>query len=166
MKRSEYVISGLLIAFGVFVFLTSNTIPLMVAVEKGSVVNARFFPKLMSLAMIFLAIVMAVENYVLKSSQKVDLLDHALEDASEDASNRGVWRRMTGIGIICLLYFYLFEPIGYLLSSMLFMLGFLWVLGNRKWTILLLLSVLAPVTVYVLFKILLGAPLPPGIVNI
>jgi len=166
MKRSEYVISGLLIAFGVFVYLTSNTIPLMVAVEKGSVVNARFFPKLMSFAMIFLAIVMAVENYARKSSRKAGPTDGEPKDERAETSKREVWQRMCGIGIICLFYYYLFEPLGYLISSVLFMLGFLWVLGNRKWIVLLLLSVLAPVTVYVLFKILLGAPLPPGIINI
>lgn len=159
MKKAEYYIALILCLFGVFIFLTSNTIPLMVAVEKGEVINARFFPKLMGFVLVILSFIMSLENYFQRPSQEG--ADSA-EEEQKKPDKKG-WLRLFSVGVICLFYFILFEALGYLISSVLFMLGFLLVLGNRKWYVLLSLSILAPLSVYVFFKILLESPLPEGI---
>jgi len=155
--KYEFHIALLLVLVGFFVLLTSNTIPLMVAVEKSSVINARFFPKLMGGILILLSIGMAVENYFRKSTGRSKASD-------EDRKKlKGEWARLSAVATICLLYYLLFQPLGFLLSSLLFMLGFLTFLGVRKWHVILPLSVLVPLCVYLLFKTILGAPLPDGL---
>jgi putative tricarboxylic transport membrane protein len=155
--KYEFHIALLLVLVGFFVLLTSNTIPLMVAVEKSSVINARFFPKLMGGLLILLSIGMAVENYFRISTGQS-------KPSDEDKKKRkGDLARLGAVALICLLYYLLFQPLGFLLSSLLFMLGFLTFLGVRKWHVILPLSVLVPLCVYLLFKTILGAPLPDGL---
>jgi putative tricarboxylic transport membrane protein len=155
--KNEFHIAILLVLVGFFVLFMSNTIPLMVAVEKSSVINARFFPKLMGAILILLSIGMAVENYFRASTGKSNTAD-------EDKKKlKGQWSRLGALAIICLLYYLLFQPLGFLLSSVLFMLGFLTFLGVRRWYVVLPLSILVPLCVYLLFKTILGAPLPDGL---
>ena len=158
MEKAEYYIALILCMFSVFIFLTSYTIPLMVAVEKGGVVNARFFPRLVSFILVILSLIMVAENYFQKPSQNET---DSAQAETKSSDKQGVFR-LFGVGIICLFYFVLFERLGYLISSGLFMFGLLLILGNRKWYVVLSLTILAPLTVYILFKILLESPLPEG----
>lgn len=62
------------------------------------------------------------------------------------------------IGLL-VLYVILFKPLGFIISSCLFILAMGWTLGARKWIPLLALSILFPGTVYLLFT-QLGIMLP------
>ncbi len=159
IRKQEYYISILLCAFGLFVLLWSNTIPLMVAVEKSSVVNSRFFPKLMGSILILLSLVMALENYFKRPPEQPE--DSAKGEVQERKGRK--WIRSISVGFVCLLYYFLFQPLGFLLSSSLFMLAFLLLLGTRRWYALVFLSTMIPLSVYILFKTILGAPLPDGL---
>ncbi len=159
-KKQEYCISILLCVFGLFCFLWSYNIPLMVAVEKSSVVNSRFFPRLMGSILFFLSLVMAFESYFQPPAEGPE--DSAKDEGREDGPKKK-WIQSAGVGIICLLYYFLFQPLGFLLSSSMFMMAFLLFLGTRKWYALLFLSTLVPLSVYTLFKTILGAPLPDGL---
>ena len=159
MRRAEYIISIGLCLFGVFIFLTTNTIPLMVAVEKSSVINSRFFPKLLSILLIILSIIMSAENYLKKSPEE----ERDSGDKKDAQAEKHAWMRLILLGVLCLLYYLAFEPLGFLVSSALFMFGFSLILKTRKWYVILSLSVVSPLLVYLLFNTLLGAPLPEGI---
>ena len=154
-KKHEYYIAALLGLLGLFVFLWSYTIPLMVAVEKSSVVNSRFFPKLTGSILIFLSFTMTLGNIFQRKTEPA-------KDSGERPAGKK-WVRWVGVGIICIGYYILFQPLGFLLSSALFMLAFLIFLGTRKWYALLFLSTLVPLSIYILFKTILGAPLPEGL---
>jgi putative tricarboxylic transport membrane protein len=132
----------------------------MVAVEKSSVVNSRFFPRLMGSILFFLSLVMAFENYFQPPAEGPE--DSAKDEGREEGPKKK-WIQSAGVGIICLLYYFLFQPLGFLLSSSMFMMAFLLFLGTRKWYALLFLSTLVPLSVYTLFKAILGAPLPDGL---
>jgi putative tricarboxylic transport membrane protein len=160
VKKDEYYISILLCVFGLFVFFWSNNIPLMVAVEKSSVVNARFFPKLMGSMMVLLSFIMALENFLQRRSRMSE--ESGKDDAGKEEGEN--WGRWLGLGLICIIYYFLLQPLGFLLSSFLFMLAFLIFLGSRKWYALLFLSALVPFCLYILFKTILGAYLPEGLV--
>ncbi len=159
VKKEEYYISILLCVFGLFVFLWSNNIPLMVAVEKSSVVNARFFPKLMGSIMVLLSFIMALENFLQRRSRVPE--EFGKDDTEEGEGEK--WGRWIGLGLICIIYYFLFQPLGFLLSSFLFILAFLIFLGTRKWYALLFLSALVPFCIYILFNTILGAYLPEGL---
>ncbi len=160
MNKSESIIAGILCCFSIFIFIASNSIPLMVAVEKSNVVNARFFPKLMSIVMFGLSIYMMIEGRLLRRAAAER---RKPEERPQPSVDRWGYLRIFGVGAMSLFFYFLIEPLGFLLSGALFILGTLLALGNRKWYVLLSMSVAAPLIVYLLFKTVLGAYLPTGI---
>jgi putative tricarboxylic transport membrane protein len=160
MNKSENIIACILCCFSIFIFISSNSIPLMVAVEKSNVVNARFFPKLMGVVMFGLSIYMVIEGRLLRRAATER---RKPEETSQAALDRGGYFRIFGVAAMSLLFYFLIEPLGFLLSGALFILGTLLALGNRKWYVLLSMPVATPLIVYLLFKTVLGAYLPTGI---
>jgi len=159
-NKQEYLISILLGILGLFVFLWSITIPLMVAVEKSSIVNSRFFPKLMGAVLVFLAIVMALETILKKGPRTTEE-----SEVKERELRKGEkWAWWAGMGSIYIAYYFVFQPFGFLLSSTLFIMVFLIFLGTRKWYAIFFLSLIVPLSVYILFKTTLGVPLPDGLI--
>ena len=159
MKKAEFYIALFLCALAVFIFFTSNTIPLMRAVEKHSIVNARFFPKLMSIILIVLSLTMVLVN-VFKRSPKPYTNDAA---GQPDETGEKSWIRLLLIIVLSVAYFFGLNTLGFLIASALYMLLFLLILGTRKWYVLVSLTAAIPISVYVIFKILLSIPLPRGI---
>ena len=96
-KKQEYCISILLCVFGLFCFLWSNNIPLMVAVEKSSVVNSRFFPRLMGSILFILSLVMAFESYFQPPAEGHE--DSAKNELQEEGQKKK-WIKSVGVGII------------------------------------------------------------------
>jgi putative tricarboxylic transport membrane protein len=163
MKRRDYFLAIFLCVFGATVFLLSNTIPTKVAVEKSSVVNSRFFPKLMSGSLAILGIVLALQNLLkMKSIPQPDARDGRSSPADLEEKRKSVSKLILAGGLI-FLYLVVFNRLGFLISSILFMGCFLWVLGNRHWPALLLVSLFVPVILYLVFRLLLAVMLPRGI---
>ena len=160
MNKSENIIAGILCCLSVFVFFASNSIPLMVAVEKSQVVNARFFPKLMSIVMFGLSIYMVIEGRLLR---RVAVEAGKPEEGQAPPADRWGYMRIFGVVVMSVIFYFIMEPLGFLVSGGLFVFGTLFALGNRKWYVLLSMSVSAPLIVYLLFKTVLGAYLPTGI---
>ncbi|MPZ62091.1 MAG: hypothetical protein GEU93_12510 [Propionibacteriales bacterium] len=80
-----------------------------------------------------------------------------------DGRRTDAW--VTVLAVVCMIVFYLvLEPLGALLSSVLF-LGLMLTLVNRGHHRLnAVVSVLVPVGLYLLFEVMLDAGLPPGLV--
>jgi hypothetical protein len=163
MKRRDFFLAIFLCVFGATVFLLSNTIPIKVAVEKSSIVNSRFFPKLMSGSLVVLGIVLALQNLLkIKSIPQTDVRDGSSSSGELEERKKFVSRLIMAGGLI-FLYLVAFNQLGFLISSILFMGCFLWVLGNRNLPVVVSVSLLVPIILYLLFRLLLGVMLPRGI---
>jgi hypothetical protein len=73
------------------------------------------------------------------------------------------WTTVFGVG--CMVLFYVvFEPLGALLASVLFLALLLAIVNRGRHKVNAVVSVLVPVSLYLVFEVLLDAGLPPGLV--
>ena len=72
-----------------------------------------------------------------------------------------LWR-VIGAAVLTFGYLFVVERIGFLGTTLLYMLLFALVLGERRWPRLVLFATLVPLVVYVLFSTALHVPLPRG----
>lgn len=173
MKKGDYIIGVLLCLVGVFVFFQASQIPTMVAVEKSSVVNARFFPQLMSVLLVIMGILLLIENYSLERRNKKNEISANNSDVATkiDEKNKFISShilliRLSGVVILCFIFLLTYNPMGFLLSSVMFIFIYLLIVRIRDLLTLALVSLLPPVCIYLTFKMLLGVPLPEGILGI
>ena len=83
-------------------------------------------------------------------------------DAGDEAGLPVDWPTLGGLAGLLAAYVLLFQPLGFLLTSALFLPAGAWVLGNRAHGRAVLAGVLLSVTVYLVFTRLLGLELPAG----
>jgi putative tricarboxylic transport membrane protein len=71
-------------------------------------------------------------------------------------------RRVIGAAVITFGYLFVVERIGFFGTTVLYMLLFALVLGERRWRRLVLFAILVPLVVYIVFSTALHVPLPRG----
>jgi putative tricarboxylic transport membrane protein len=114
----------------------------------------KIFPLMLGVLMIGLAITLLVKEIRTKAEP-----DETAQKKGVDVENV----RQIGLTAVCaFLYAVLFNRLGYVISTILFLEGLLWVFnGYAKWKQNTLVAVIFSVAVYVLFFKLLNVYLPP-----
>src|SRR3990170_4271123 len=131
-------------------------------VERGQI-GPGFFPRLVGGAAVIgclVAIVRAMRGRRLSPDSPVD------EEGQPDETAAGgtdAWAPAATVGCMALL-FLLFEPLGALLSSVLFLGGVLTFVNRGHQVANAVLSVGVPLGLYLLFEVLLDTGLPEGLV--
>jgi len=131
-------------------------------VERGQI-GPGFFPRLVGGAAVagcLVAIVRAMRGRQLSPDTPVDE-----EGQPEEVGGGGTdaWATAATVGCMALLFF-LFEPLGALLTSVLFLGGVLTFVNRGHHLANAILSVAVPLGLYLLFEVLLDAGLPEGLV--
>ena len=156
------VIGGIIIAFSVAMLINSSTI----RIDKFSsspVDNAAFLPRLIFGILIVVGIVMIVQGIQdIKKNRKKLLEGEALEKASRET--------LRSLGALCILLVYIlcFKPVGFIISSILFLVGMMFYMTkkeDRKPIIFIIISVVMTLVVYFCFKKFLYIYLPAGILK-
>ena len=70
--------------------------------------------------------------------------------------------RVIGVAVLTFGYLPAVEPLGFTVTTFLYMLCFAWMLGERRWPRLILFAILVPLAAYALFSTALHVPLPRG----
>ena len=73
--------------------------------------------------------------------------------------------KVLGMMVLSVLYLVCVEPVGFLLTTGLYLFGGMWWLGLRTWRLLLSMSILFPIVVYVVFVALAHARFPAGVLG-
>ncbi len=114
------------------------------------IMSPYLFPLLISVFLILLSISLALE--IRKTDRKENT-------APEGIGN--INRRKLLISIAAIFLYYIAMPyIGFLLSSIVFLTAMLWMMGERRWRMILLLSVGTSFILYGIFHELLNVMLP------
>jgi putative tricarboxylic transport membrane protein len=149
--RSNRFVPVLLLAFAGLVFLASSALPFGTA----RVPQAGFFPKILVLLLMLLALSSFIEPRSFRETK--------LEATQISATN---WFRL-GVVLAALAGFaLLIEPLGFLLTSFLFMVTLLRAVEAQSWPRIILTGFAAAVISYLIFARLLGVALPTGILRI
>lgn len=156
------VIGGIIIAFSTALLINSSTI----RIDKFSsspVDNAAFLPRLIFGVLIVIGIVMIVQGIQdIKKNKKKLLEGEALEKASRET--------LRSLGALCILLVYIlcFKPVGFIISSILFLVGMMFYMTkkeDRKPIVFIIISVVMTLVVYFCFKKFLYIYLPAGILK-
>lgn len=148
----ELVFSILLIAFSLFMLWQAYTIS-----QFTSITSAGAFP-------MFVAVVMLLSG--LKAASETVKLTPA-----PGAEGESVWQQfvrqvtpgmLVQFVIAIAAYMFSLERAGFVLSSYVFLVVSMWLLGSRKWVLNIWVSALSLAVVYVIFQTIFAVVLPSG----
>lgn len=88
---------------------------------------------------------------------------HEAWDGEEPFPRGADLERVVAVGLSLVLFVLVLKPLGYALSSALLMAATLWLLGQRNWKTIVVVSTACAVLSHVVFASLLGIPLPAGV---
>lgn len=149
MKKANLIVGVFGICLGGYVIYTASGFPANnSAVDPG----AAYFPTLLGA---FVAILCAV-LIAMTLAGKGCAIDETLTMTS------GIKRTGVGMGMF-ILYCLLFKPLGFLLDTIWLCFAGMFLLQNRKYVKMAVISVAVSVVIYVVFVIFLGAKLPAGV---
>lgn len=129
------------------------------ASSQSTVIGPSIFPGAIGVLLIITSIILAVNGFI-ETRKKIDkeVTKKQLEGEGEQQDKKKVFL----ISFILLGYIFLFFPLGYLLSTFLFILSITMVLDWKHWIRNVIYSVVFPVTIYLLFDRVLSVYLPLG----
>lgn len=156
-KKGIRINKGLITAIGCLVvsllFLyCSRTYPNLDA--DFMIVSAALIPTIVSTIAVVMSVILLIKA-IIKPEYTEPLTDQ---------QKRGLLRGLFAI-LDCFVYVLLFKPLGYILSSMLAVFAMMLIFGNRKWWLMVLISVVLPILLYFAFHGLLQTNLPTGILT-
>mgnify|MGYP000893319075 CR=1 FL=1 len=153
----ELIVNVLLLMFSVFCFFyVGATMPTSPVNELG----AEQWPQAL-LIILFLALLWNIRNYF-KRNEKEDVAQAFKQFLPDIVS---FLKSKLFIGMILLMVMaYLYEPLGFIATSLLFLISYGVLLGQRKPLVLILSSVAITLLLYVGFSVFLGVMLPRGFV--
>ncbi len=151
MKKFNYITSALLVLIAGYIFKESSG---LMNVDKKDI-GPGFYPNLIAGIMIILAIALFVQT----------LRNHEPEEKKKERSPMAIKPYIAMVLLV--LYIFLMNKIGFIITSVLFMMILTYLFFGTEFRKNLLpslcISVMVPVGIYLLFHNLLKVPLPRGI---
>ena len=150
-KQRDYACSVLFLIFCSFMFIQSLSIHSMMDKDVGS----GFVPKIVAMAIIVISAIKLLLTFLSKKSEEAKKSDEDI---------------MGGLLTIVLLAIYvvLFKPLGFILSTFIYLFFQITLLStekNRNLILFGIISVVAPVVIYALFVYVIKMPLPTGLLS-
>ncbi len=141
------VIFGLLYIYSIYTTPRANF---------GDPLDPLYFPYGIAFLFIFLGIILMIKGRVQPSIEAIKSI------INEDGVKKRDRRRVLYTCLISIAYALVFEHLGYVLSTTIFMLAVLFLTnGVKKWKTNLSIALVFSLVIYILFSKLLGISLPP-----
>jgi putative tricarboxylic transport membrane protein len=151
---ADRVIFGFIVVLAGVYFYATEQLP---SLEIGDPLGPKAFPRLLGILLVITAGILLLE--MIRGRKPV---------APSDVPSRGPADRISymvvgGVTVWTFLYFLVFEPLGYVISTSIFLLVLTAILNKGKWTQNVLTSIGFSLGSYIMFVKLLGVNLAPGI---
>jgi putative tricarboxylic transport membrane protein len=156
MSRSDSITNLIVIGLGIFVAYHSYaSLKLGILISPG----AGFLPFLCGIALIVLGVAWRFQSLLFKPRACAEAAEPREAGAPlfSDARKKLVLAFLTTVA-----YALLFERIGFLLATLMFMLGWQLVVERERWLKAVIVTALCAAAMYSLFRILLRVELPPN----
>jgi len=145
MKKADIIAVAIVIPICLYVFYESAQWPVRALIGRPFII-----PRGVATLLVVAALLLLYRAVTGRSSP----LENPLAGAD--------LRRVIGAAVITFGYLFVVERIGFFGTTVLYMLLFALVLGERRWRRLVLFAILVPLVVYVVFSTALHVPLPRG----
>jgi len=121
-----------------------------------------FMPFLCGVALMVLGIFWRIQAFLLKPSRHADRFHDAqvVEGTAETSAGLRPRVKLCLAFVTTLAYAFLFERIGFLLSTLVFMLGWQMLVERERWLKSIIITALCAAAMYTLFRYLLRVELP------
>ena len=177
LQNKEMLVGIIFLIIGVVYFALAFTIPIYDAYGGSSVVDSSFVPKVVGILLIVLSILQLIfSSKAAKNAPAAQITQASeedeefnVEDWDDDAANRNAdTKALVAIFVILIIYMALLSTLGFMISSVLFLIATMLLLTpaeKRNIPLILILSVVVSVGVYYLFVYGLDMVLPRGILG-
>jgi len=143
IKHIDLIVGLLSVGVALYVFIESASFPL----PHQSQLGAAVFPRILVILLVVLGLWISATGM----KRKEDATIHHIKEV-----------------VLCLfgLIFYgaAIKPLGFLITTPIFIIFTLYILGVRRITSMIIISVGTTGTIFFIFRFLLSVPLPPGII--
>jgi len=158
MSRSNSITNLIVIALGIFVAYHSYAVlKLGILISPG----AGFLPFLCGIALIVLGVVWRLQGLLRKSRTCVDAAPPPAAVCETEAGPLpGARKKLVLAFATTVAYACLFERVGFLLSTLVFMLGWQLIVERERWLKAVVVTVLCAAAMFTLFRYLLHVELP------
>lgn len=138
---------------GVFLFVVSVFgISMSFISHKDFNVEWKLSPYLFPLIISFFLLILSIS-----------IIMQGLKDESEKKEKGKIdIKSLLIFGIVCILYLFVFNFLGFVLSTIILLVLLMMLLGERRWWFILLVSVISSLIIYLLFAKYLSVMLPKG----
>ncbi len=165
MNWSNIIIGIILLVSSTFYYFSAAEFPPPTKTEN---LGPAFFPTLLAATLAFLALLLILSSFLSRSSSEKEQNEAAVDGAErleEDSFSAENISPTFLFGTICLSFLYvgLLPVLGYLISTPLFLIILIRLLGYEKWINTISASIGLSATLYILFAVILGVNLPAGI---
>lgn len=145
--------SAIVLALDLFILYL---IPTQVNVLIEGMVTTRLMPYVVTILIAVCAVVDIVETYVKGRASEEGRAEIRYFDV------RGLLRVLASV-ISLVVWLFILPRLGFVLSTVLLGIVTMWLLGERNWKVILVLSVILSLSVYCIFKLGLDLRLPTGL---
>jgi putative tricarboxylic transport membrane protein len=157
-QMNKNIISGLVIlAFALIYTFMAFRLP--EPASNSVVIGPSVFPGTIGVLLIITSVILMINGWLETRQTKTK---QETKEASQEEGEQQDKRKVFLISLFLLGYIVLFVPLGYLLSTALFILCVTLYLDRKHWIRNVIFSVAFPVTVYFLFDRVLSVYLPVG----
>ena len=158
MKKGEIITSAVIVAFFLFMFIDSLKLH---EVRRFGELGSGFWPSLILSLGILLGAVLLISNLIKYSKERKEGQVPLSSETMTDPRRR---KRKIGLSILLLFIYILIMPlIGFVLSTLLYVAGFIFVLEERRRLVLALSPVLVTALVILIFSKFITIPFPRGL---
>jgi putative tricarboxylic transport membrane protein len=158
MKKGEIVLSAVCLAFFSFMFYESLELR---GLGRYGEVGSGFWPLLSLSFATILSLAWLITNLRKYSREKQETKEKPEAENAAEAWSR---RKKVGASLVCLLCYIVLIPwIGFLLSTMLFILVFTLALDERRKAVLIISPPLITAVIIIVFAKFITIPLPKGV---
>jgi len=166
MKRGGMIAAGMIILFAIYIFVSS----FYITSEAGAALGPAFMPRLLGIILFVLGVADLLEEMKHADKEKRGGQPDA-ERKKAGSTNYKEWIAAhidICSAILLLVYVYSIKPLGFLISSAIYMfihMLLLTVNKKRNYLVLILLTVVVPCVIYFGFVKVFYLMLPPGILG-
>ena len=158
---ASLVSSVILLAFEIWTYIETTGF----RVHKRAYVQPATFPQIMICGMFIFTVILFVQSLLkVTRGMKEGDPENELSASINPFTNRGVAAAFFVI-ILCVLYTYLFDKLGYVLVSACVSIIIMFLIGKRNFVIMILVSFLVPLIMWFIFYKLLTVNIPMGVLQ-
>lgn len=157
-KYNDLIVGLSMLAFGLFYLIMTMQIP-----RKGKLIDATFFPYILSTIMLIVGLLQTVRGAA--SAKRYDAASYEEPKAGQKGDMKTV---LITVGLI-LVYVVLLKPLGFIISSSLYLFAQILVLVpvriKKNYLLYALVAVITSAIIYVSFRFGLDLMLPAGLLG-